>query len=405
MATAMLKHADENKTAMNTATEKPVTTQNETSDKGKKPAVKPQYRKPAATAAGGNKDPPPRPSSAPPTETATSSKPKAGQNTPNSNIFNKEALEILREMNKNINKTNEKVEALSIRVDNMSNELDQNFQYDNEYDSVYDDGFSVYDNDDEQVVQADCQDNIEEEDEENEAPRNVFSKFTKIFKKSDITSDAVDESLAEIVNEAFREGMSNDTFEAMVKEIHRPSNCESLKETKVNSAVWSVLRQHTQNEDAKLRGIQNCMVKATCNIVKVLQKQASNFEDKTLDMAMNAIGLLGQGNRWLNARRKEYHKRDMDPRLHHLCSSSTSFTDQLYGDTIVKDIKDIQETNKISRNVGGRSGNKRVFRGGAKHLRGRRGGPYPRRGGGRFNQANSQNRGPKNGQKGAETKK
>ena len=211
----------------------------------------------------------------------------------------------------------------------MSNELDQNFQYDNEFDSVYDDGFSVYDNDDEQVVQADCQDNIEEEDEENEAQRNAFSKFTKIFKKSDITSDPVDESLAEIVNEAFREGMSNDTLEAMVKEIHRPSNCESLKETKVNAAVWSVLRQHTQNEDAKLRGIQNCMVKATCNIVKVLQKQASNFEDKTLDMAMNAIGLLGQGNRWLNARRKEYHKRDMDPRLHYLCSSSTSFTDQL----------------------------------------------------------------------------
>ena len=103
MATAMLKHADENKTA----TEKPVTSQNETSDKGKKPAVKPQYRKPAATAAGGNKDPPPRLSGAPPTETATSSKPKAGQNTPNSNIFNKEALEILREMNKNINNTNE----------------------------------------------------------------------------------------------------------------------------------------------------------------------------------------------------------------------------------------------------------------------------------------------------------
>ena len=160
MATAMLKHADENKTATNTATEKPVTTQNETSDKGKKPAVKPQYRKPAATAAGGNKDPPPRPSGAPPTETATSSKPKASQNTPNSNIFNKEALEILREMDKNINKTNEKVEALSIRVDNMSHELDQNFQYNNEFDSVYDDDFSVYDNDDEQVVQADCQDNI-----------------------------------------------------------------------------------------------------------------------------------------------------------------------------------------------------------------------------------------------------
>lgn len=245
---------------------------------------------------------------------------------------------------------------------------------------------------------------------------NVFLKFSKTFKKSDITSDPVDTSLAEIVNEAFREGMSDDAFQTVMKDIHRPSNCDSLKETKVNSAVWSVLRQHTQTEDSKLRGIQNCMVKATCNIVKVLQKQASNFDEKSLDMAMNAIGLLGQGNRWLNSRRKEYHKRDMDPKLHHLCSSSTSFTDMLYGDSIVKDIKDIQEMNKLSRNVGGRFGNKRVLWGGARYMRNRRGGPYhTRRGSGRYMRSNfqnynqnynhNQNRASKNEQKGAENKK
>ena len=148
------------------------------------------------------------------------------------------------------------------------------------------------------------------------------------------------------------------------------------------------------------------MVKATCNIVKVLDKEASKFEEKSLDMAMNAIGLLGQGNRWLNLRGKEYHKRDMDPRLHHLCSASTSFTDQLYGDSIVKDIKDIQ-TNKISRNVGGRFGTRRIFRGGACHMRGRRGGPYhTRRGYVRSFNSNFQSyRASKNGQKGAENKK
>ena len=42
----------------------------------------------------------------------------------------------------------------------------------------------------------------------------------------------------------------------------------------------------------------------------------------------------------------------MDPKLHYLCSSSLQSTDQLYGDTIIKDIKDAQEFNKISRQVG-----------------------------------------------------
>ena len=35
--------------------------------------------------------------------------------------------------------------------------------------------------------------------------RNVL-KFSKTFKKSDITSDQVDANLAEVVNEAFRRG-------------------------------------------------------------------------------------------------------------------------------------------------------------------------------------------------------
>ena len=100
----------------------------------------------------------------------------------------------------------------------------------------------------------------------------------------------------------------------------------------------------------------------------------------------------------------------MDPRLHHLCSASASLTDQLYGDSIVKDIKGIQETNKICRNVEGRSGNRRIFCKGARHIRGRIGGLYhTRRGYGRSFNSNfltyNQNRASKNGQKGTENKK
>lgn len=396
MAAAMLKHTEgNNKVVLPENRENEVPAQSVSADKGKRPAGKAQYKQKTSTiTASGSKDPPPRPASAPPTPVEAS--------TSNPTSFNKEALEILREMNKNINKTNDKVEALSVRVDSISSEMENSENYD--YESYYDYGD---DNGDEEQSQLPIEvDPIEEESE------NIFQQFSVTFKKSDVTSDPVDAHLASVVNEAFREGMADEMHQDMIKKIHRPSNCESLKETKVNPGVWSVLRQHTQSEDSKLRGIQNCMIKAACNIVKVINKQANKFDQETLQLSMNAIGLLGQGNKWLNARRKEYHKRDMDPKLHHLCSSSTSFTDMLYGDSIVKDIKDIQEMNKISRNVGSRYGNKRVFRGGARFIRGKRGAPYQtRRGAGRYPQSysqyiyNSQNKQSKNGQKGAETKK
>ena len=72
---------------------------------------------------------PSRPTRAPPTEIASST-----ANTSQQYPFtsNKEALEILRELNRNINKTNEKAESLSKRIDIMSNEMDsyENCDYD-----------------------------------------------------------------------------------------------------------------------------------------------------------------------------------------------------------------------------------------------------------------------------------
>ena len=102
------------------------------------------------------------------------------------------------------------------------------------------------------MAQPQVQEEVKQDNDENEVSHNVFSKFSKIFKKSDVTSNPVDENLAEIVNEAFRGGTPEDTSEAMNKEIHRPINCDSLKETKVNPAVWSVLRRNTQTEDSKV---------------------------------------------------------------------------------------------------------------------------------------------------------
>ena len=314
--------------------------------------------------------------------------PKAGSSglaKPQDSVsFNKEALLILREMNSNITKTNTQVQELASRMDAL---YDYNENYDEEH---YDDENVDHSREDTEEV------TVSKRPLEDDT--SIFSTFAKKFKKSDITDNPVNEGLADLVNSAFLDGMSEDNYSDIIKNIHRPENCDSLKERRVNPGVWSVLRAQTQTEDSKLRGIQNCIVKASCNITKLMDAQAENLDESSLEMGMHALGLLGQANKWLNIRRRESHKKDMDPKLHHLCSSSVPYTDLLYGDSIVKDIRDIQEMNKISKSVG--TARHTNYRGrstrGARFPR-NRGRGIGRRGGYRFSTHTNQSQLQKNG--------
>ena len=115
--------------------------------------------------------------------------------------------------------------------------------------------------------------------------------------------------------------VQEEVFQAMNKEIHRPINCDSLKETKVNPGMLlcyfgGIHRQKTLNSEV----FKTAWWKQSATLSKSWKKKQIGVEENNFDMAMNAIGLLGQGNRWLKSCRKEYHNRYMDPRLHHLCS-------------------------------------------------------------------------------------
>ena len=284
------------------------------------------------------------------TEKRVSSSKKA---VPTQASFDKECLSILREMNTKISQTNAKVENLAERVDSLYEEpQDSEFAA---YSCPQEDDlqFSEY-IDDEEVPADNSQVSVCESAASMKRQYDgddVFNVFAKKFKKADVVDCEVNQNLADMINSSFREGIPDDMYAELTKNIHRPENCFALKETRVNAGVWSVLKPQTQTEDSKVRGVQNAVIKASCNIAKLLDKAAPVLDKQMLDWGSTAIAVLGQANKWLNVRRKESHKKDMDPKLHYLCSSSIPSSDLLYGDTMIKDIKDIQEMNKISKNV------------------------------------------------------
>lgn len=161
------------------------------------------------------------------------------------------------------------------------------------------------------------------------------------------------------------------------------ANCENLKETRVNQGVWSVLKSNIQTEDSKLRSIQNAVVKATINLVKIMNAGANTFDPKMLEWGTDAIGVLGQanirtGHKWIDLRR--IYINEIWTQNYILCTSSVQYTDLLYGDSIVKDIKDAHEINKLSRQVAPRGRGQRGARARGFRGRGRAANYYRKRG-------------------------
>ncbi|ESO99302.1 hypothetical protein LOTGIDRAFT_158381 [Lottia gigantea] len=72
---------------------------------------------------------------------------------------------------------------------------------------------------------------------------NCFSSMSKRIKPSDsIVDKTVDEVLANNINELFRQGMSDDQYDALIKDeaTDRPTNCDALVTAKTNQLVWDI---------------------------------------------------------------------------------------------------------------------------------------------------------------------
>ena len=57
-----------------------------------------------------------------------------------------------------------------------------------------------------------------------DADDSVFGRYLKKFKKTDPVENDVNPGLAKLVNNAFREGMADNTYNELIKLTHRPAN-------------------------------------------------------------------------------------------------------------------------------------------------------------------------------------
>lgn len=184
-------------------------------------------------------------------------------------------------------------------------------------------------------------------------PSGFFKKICTKYEILESVDDPVDSDLAGLINNVFREGLSDEKLQSVSKSASRPENCTSLTKTRVNGLIWNQLSPYMQTVDSKMQSIQQCIVDAGVLLAKLLDKSKESLESSDLEKGTDALGLLGHANKLLNNRRKESHKTDLNREFHYLCTPSLKFTEFLYGDDVGKDMKDIQDANRLGTKIRG----------------------------------------------------
>ncbi|CAC5394761.1 unnamed protein product [Mytilus coruscus] len=190
---------------------------------------------------------------------------------------------------------------------------------------------------------------------------NVFKVAAQVYRSKDNVNSSVDDSLADTVNEFFREGISEDKYNELMKSVSRPENNVALLRTRANQFVWNLLSPQTRSFDSVIQLHQETVVQAACNVTKLLNIMCrikpdlgDDFQQdmqSCIDFGIDSLALLLQYNKMTNVKRKEYQRYGLSPEYHHLSSPSIPFTDMLDGDNVHQKSKEIQDMNRLGRNL------------------------------------------------------
>ena len=105
------------------------------------------------------------------------------------------------------------------------------------------------------------------------------------------------------------------------------------------------------NGDVKLATLQKSLVKVVAwalNIFTEVQKE--NFEIQTIaQIVANITAILEKVSHDLSLKRRELIKSSLKPEFRSLCSANNEPTELLFGDNLIKHVKDLRMTNKLKR--------------------------------------------------------
>ena len=213
-------------------------------------------------------------------------------------------------------------------------------------------------------------DSSEDEGNDNEIFEDLVSAISVGCDDELLSGEPLLENWAKKLNSAWKTKQSKTYIAGIMQKYRTPSNLTDFRIPKMNKDIWDLCTKWHRKADLNMSASQRALVKATTAVLKLNDYLCADSERSVRQIAMqttaDVVSLLGKVNRELSLRRKTATRSVLKGDYKKLATNSTNVTENLFGDNITQDIKDINTKRRIAeqsnrRNYGSYNNN---FRGG-----------------------------------------
>ena len=173
----------------------------------------------------------------------------------------------------------------------------------------------------------------------------------------DVPGPPVNVEFADLVKTTWSKPYNHHQMTPLHEKYQLPGNlCDSIYTPTMNPEIFRKLAVPQVKGDIKFQGMQKSLTKilsSTLQLNSMLEYSDvdASTKERANQLVIDNTAMLSQVHKEISLQRRSFVQRVLNPQYKHLCSKSHEITKQLFGDTLTQDIKDLNMSNNLTRNV------------------------------------------------------
>ena len=198
-----------------------------------------------------------------------------------------------------------------------------------------------------------------------ELDENLLMELDESLDQKEAIGPPVQKQLAEIANKRWGQNLTPERVKMLNERYSTPANCTNMTPIKVNPEIWKQLTSAKRKTDLQLSNLQETVATAILQTADELLPQ--NKDDVAKNLAarsIDSVAMLGHMSHMISQLRREQIRPALKQEYASICTADPTNTPLLFGDDLVKQLKEAKETSSITQNLANDAMKKNSVRGG-----------------------------------------
>ena len=191
---------------------------------------------------------------------------------------------------------------------------------------------------------------------------NLLKELDESLDQKEAIGPPVQKQLAEITNKRWGQNLTPERVKMLNERYSTPANCTNMIPIKVNPEIWKLQLSNLQET---VRRVATAILQTAD---KLLPQTKDDVAKKLAARSIDSVAMLGHTSHMISQLRREQIRPALKQEYASICTADPTNAPLLFGDDLVKQLKDAKETNSITQNLAKDAMKKYSVRGGAKPI-------------------------------------